>query len=265
MSRLLPVTAILAATLTPPLFRVTAQESYLALTHVAVVDVTAGRAIPDQIVLIRGDRIAAVGTTVQVPAGARQVDLSGKFIVPGLFDMHAHAALAATQADEQSRRRTIETELRRRVREGVLGIRDMGAPFDAIAELKRESPVEQPLRPRVWLTGPPLAGPGGPQDSSGPWEVRKGSKNSPIGSPRDGVWSVFTGPGVRLAELVRSCRNNQVRRTTVGAILKAGGSLQPSSGPPHRHDVYGLTPHQLDAILSVPEPNPVQKPDRLKP
>jgi hypothetical protein len=81
----------------------------------------------------------------------------------------------------------------------------------------------------------------------------------------DGSWSVFTGTGVPFPELVRSCRNNQVRRTTIGAILKAGGSLRPSSGPPHHHDLYGLTPQQFDAILGLPEPNPVQKPDRWKP
>lgn len=43
---------------------------------------------------------------------------------------------------------------------------------------------------------------------------------------RDGSWSVFTGPGVPFTELARSCRNNQVRRTTVEAILAAGGSLR---------------------------------------
>ena len=82
---------------------------------------------------------------------------------------------------------------------------------------------------------------------------------------RDGSWSVFTGLGVSLSDLVRSCRNNQVRRTKVEAILKAGGSLRPSSGPPHHHDLYGLTPQQFDAILSLPEPNPVARPDRWKP
>ena len=87
---------------------------------------------------------------------------------------------------------------------------------------------------------------------------------------RDGSWSVFTGAGVPFPELVRSCRNNQVRRTTVGAILTAGGSLRPSSGRPHHHDLYnhdlyGLTPQQFDAILGLAEPNPVQKPDRWTP
>lgn len=82
---------------------------------------------------------------------------------------------------------------------------------------------------------------------------------------RDGSWSVFTGLGVPLADLARSCRNSQVRRTTVGAVLAAGGSLRPSAGPPHHHDLYGLTPHQFDAILSVSEPNPVPKPGRWTP
>jgi hypothetical protein len=82
---------------------------------------------------------------------------------------------------------------------------------------------------------------------------------------RYGSWSVFTGPGVPLFELARSCRNNQVRRTTVGAILRAGGRLRPSPGPPHHHDLSGLTPQEFDAILGVPEPNPVPRPDRWKP
>ena len=82
---------------------------------------------------------------------------------------------------------------------------------------------------------------------------------------RDGSWSVFTGLGVSLSDLARSCRNNQVRLTTVQAILMAGGSLRPSPGPPHHHDLYGLTPQQFDAILSLPEPNPVTKTDRWEP
>lgn len=82
---------------------------------------------------------------------------------------------------------------------------------------------------------------------------------------RDGSWSVFTGPNVSLSELARSCRNNQVRRTTVQAVLEAGGSLRPSPGPPHHHDLFGLTPEQFDAILSAPEPNPVPKLERWTP
>lgn len=79
---------------------------------------------------------------------------------------------------------------------------------------------------------------------------------------RDGSWSVFTGPGVPFSELARSCRNNQVRRTTVQAVLAAGGFLRPSPGPPHHHDLRGLLPVRFDAILSSPEANPVPREER---
>jgi imidazolonepropionase-like amidohydrolase len=109
--------ALLVTAVATSLSTMAAQDSLLALTHVAIIDVRTGRTLPDQTVVVSGNRILTVGSSVAVPSGARQVDLSGKFIVPGFFDMHAHAA---PQADEQSRRRTIETELLRRVREGVL-------------------------------------------------------------------------------------------------------------------------------------------------
>ena len=72
-------------------------------------------------------------------------------------------------------------------------------------------------------------------------------------------------PGFRSLNWSAPAATTQVRRTTVGAILNAGGSLRRSSGPPHHHDLYGLTPQQFDAILSLVEPNPVPKPDRWKP
>jgi hypothetical protein len=65
--------------------------------------------------------------------------------------------------------------------------------------------------------------------------------------------------------LARSYGNNQVRRTTVEAVLAAGGSLRPSPGAAHHHDLSGLTPLQFDAILTLPERNPASKPDRWMP
>ena len=48
-----------------------------------------------------------------------------------------------------------------------------------------------------------------------------------------------------------------------GPILKAGGSLRPSPGPPHHHDLYGLTPQQFGATLSLVEPNPQARNEAL--
>ncbi|MGH7488767.1 MAG: amidohydrolase family protein, partial [bacterium] len=67
----------------------------LAITHGAVVhpERERGKAIdPDQTVIIRADRIDAVGPTVStaVPSGAQVVDGSGKWLIPGLTDAHVH-------------------------------------------------------------------------------------------------------------------------------------------------------------------------------
>ena len=82
---------------------------------------------------------------------------------------------------------------------------------------------------------------------------------------RDGTWSVYTGPGIDFVELARSCPNNRVMRTTVAAVLAAAGSLRASAGPPHHHDLWGLTPERFDAILGEPVPNPVAVEDRWTP
>jgi len=66
----------------------------IAITHAAVIDVESGRTLRDQTVVVRGSRIESVGpaASVAVPAGARVVDGRGKFVIPGLWDMHVHAA-----------------------------------------------------------------------------------------------------------------------------------------------------------------------------
>ena len=56
----------------------------IAITGVTIVDVAAGRTVPDQTVVIHGDHIASVGPRVQLPRNTLQVDGSGKFLIPGL-------------------------------------------------------------------------------------------------------------------------------------------------------------------------------------
>ncbi len=65
----------------------------LILTHVTVVDVTAAQTKTGMTVVIEGNRIVAVGKMgkVQAPRDAQVIDAGGKFLIPGLWDMHAHA------------------------------------------------------------------------------------------------------------------------------------------------------------------------------
>ncbi|MBI1746159.1 MAG: hypothetical protein HYR55_06180 [Acidobacteria bacterium] len=64
----------------------------LALTHVTIIDATGATAQPDRAVVVTGDRIIALGQTgkAKVPKDAHVVDASGKFLIPGLWDMQGH-------------------------------------------------------------------------------------------------------------------------------------------------------------------------------
>lgn len=62
-----------------------------ALTGVTVIDVATGRRDKAQTVLISGDRIVAVGRNLPVPRGATAIDLTGKYVISGLADMHVHS------------------------------------------------------------------------------------------------------------------------------------------------------------------------------
>jgi imidazolonepropionase-like amidohydrolase len=66
----------------------------LVIRPVTVVDVVTGRHRPDSAVVVHGDRIASVGpaATARVPAGATVINGREKYLIPGLWDMHAHLA-----------------------------------------------------------------------------------------------------------------------------------------------------------------------------
>ena len=64
----------------------------LALVGATLIDVTGKPPTPDAVVVIEGDRIVAAGarSAIKIPEGAKTVDVTGKFLLPGLWDMHAH-------------------------------------------------------------------------------------------------------------------------------------------------------------------------------
>jgi len=88
----------------------------LALTHGMLIDGTGADAVPDGVVVIRGNRILALGPSAQVeiPADAQTVNLHGRTIMPGFINAHVHAAY-----DEDT--------LRAWARGGVTTVRDLGA------------------------------------------------------------------------------------------------------------------------------------------
>src|SRR5688572_5041155 len=76
---------VLAAPMTP-----SAQSQTLAVRNVTLIDGTGADAQAGTTVIVTGNRITAVGRNVTVPPGAQVVDATGKFLIPGLWDMHLH-------------------------------------------------------------------------------------------------------------------------------------------------------------------------------
>jgi imidazolonepropionase-like amidohydrolase len=69
-----------------------AKPKTLVLTHVSIIDATGSPVQKDATVVITGDRITQIARTGQnyPPKGAQVIDASGKFLIPGLWDMHIH-------------------------------------------------------------------------------------------------------------------------------------------------------------------------------
>jgi imidazolonepropionase-like amidohydrolase len=133
----------------------------LAFTHVTLIDTAGGLARPDQTVVISGGKILAVGASgaVRPPKGARIIDSSGKFLIPGLWDMHVH--IAGINADPAWSKNVILPEL---VASGITGVRDMGGDLEVLEAWRREILNGTLTGPHIVAGGPMLV-PRGPKSA----------------------------------------------------------------------------------------------------
>jgi imidazolonepropionase-like amidohydrolase len=130
-------------------------DSTLAFTHVNVIDATGTPAQPDMTVIVRGQHITAVGKSAQVkiPAGARVVDARGKYLIPGLWDMHVHTVFGDWVPKDE------KITLPLFVANGITGVRDMGGDLDVLKVWRSEIAAGKLLGPRMVIAGPMLDGP----------------------------------------------------------------------------------------------------------
>ncbi len=124
--------------------------SKIAITHVTVIDVRAGTIAQDMTVLIVGDRISAVRAAKEkerLPTKEIEViDGRGKYLIPGLWDMHAHS-----DGDDRA--------LHLLIAYGITGIRDMAGDAAKLADARRRITSRELTGPRLVFSGPMLEGP----------------------------------------------------------------------------------------------------------
>ncbi|MDP9278388.1 MAG: hypothetical protein M3P00_03135, partial [Gemmatimonadota bacterium] len=144
----------------------------IAITHVSVIDVASGATHPDNTVLVAGNRITFVGPAANatVPAGAKVIDGRGKFLIPGLWDMHVHGFVYVFS----------DFAGPLMIANGITGARDMGYYVDTTLSWKSRIASGREIGPRL-VVGARVDGP-----------VNKARFVSHVVTEQDGVRAVDT-------------------------------------------------------------------------
>ena len=126
----------------------------LVITHATVIDATGAPPQRNSTVLIDGTQISAVGpdSSLEIPTGARVIDATGKFLIPGLADMHIHLMGAGEPTGSR------EFILPLLIANGITTVRDMGGDVAQLKKLKKEIDSGDQLGPQIIFTGPYLDG-----------------------------------------------------------------------------------------------------------
>ena len=120
----------------PPL-----RDAFIAIEDVTLIDGTGDPPAAGVTILIEENRIRQIGRSgqVQIPSGARRIDGSGKYVIPGLIDAHVHYSAPFLH--------------RLYLAHGVTTVRDVGTSVDKILTLQEEIAVGNLLAPRLVVSG----------------------------------------------------------------------------------------------------------------
>ena len=132
----------------------------LVITHVTVIDATGAPPKPDMTLVVKGSRISGLGKTgtIKVPKGAQVVEAKGKFLIPGLWDMHVHIF------NQVSRRPPNTWHFPLFVANGVTSIREMWTKpedMEQVREWRRSQAIGSLLAPQIAAVGTLVDGPAG--------------------------------------------------------------------------------------------------------
>jgi imidazolonepropionase-like amidohydrolase len=125
----------------------------LVIENVTVIDATGAPAQTHRTVIVADGRIQGIYETRHSQKGARRIDGAGKFLIPGLWDMHVHTVFGDWFPHGK------EITLPLFIANGVTGVRDMGGELEVLQQWRKEIAAGTLLGPRMVISGPMLDGP----------------------------------------------------------------------------------------------------------
>lgn len=207
-----------------------------------LIDPDAGTVLTDQIILIRENKIEAVGKGFKIPAGANVIDLSQMTVLPGLIDCHTHVADGHSDGEpfnvlkKTASQIVLEsvTNAKKMLESGFTTVRDVGtyralndvALRDAIARGYVPGPRMYVAGAYITITGGAGAMTGQAPDIQLPWDLHYGEANSP--------WEV--------RQRIRQLAHDGV---DVIKVLSTGAVLTHGSNP----NSLEFTPEELNAAV----------------
>ncbi|HSA91838.1 MAG TPA: amidohydrolase family protein [Terriglobales bacterium] len=173
---------------------VAAQAQVVAVKAGRLVEVESGAVLENQIILIRGERIEAVGAGLAIPADAKVIDLSRMTVLPGLIDCHTHLVDVEdvdplNELKKTSARKAFDSigNARKTLEAGFTTVRDVGTYRALVdAELRDAIARGDVVGPRMFVAGAYITITGGAGAVTGfapditlPWDLRYGIADNP--------------------------------------------------------------------------------------
>jgi imidazolonepropionase-like amidohydrolase len=131
----------------------------LAITNVNVIDVSKGEVVSDQTVFVTDGRITEVGPgSATLPAGAKRIAGDGRYLIPGLWDMHVHFRSDPVKPDVSLANENAAL-LELYLVHGIVGVREMGGDLaQSVLQWREEIEVGKRIGPRILTAGRKIDG-----------------------------------------------------------------------------------------------------------